>query len=60
MGEKGMIELIGKDVEVVANNTLYRGVLVEIGETDVYLQAQTGWIVIPVDQVALIREKGRD
>lgn len=55
-----MTELIGKEVEVMANGILYRGVLVEIGETDVYLEAEAGWIVIPVDQVALIREKGQD
>ncbi len=41
----------------MANNTIYTGILVEIGETDVYLEAQSGWIVIPVDQVAFIRKK---
>ncbi len=50
-------DLIGKTVEVMANNTIYTGILVEIGETDVYLEAQSGWIVIPVDQVAFIRKK---
>ncbi len=52
-----MAELIGKLVEVMANNTIYTGILVEMSETDVYLEAPTGWIVIPTDQVALIREK---
>ncbi len=41
----------------MANNTVYTGILVEIGETDVYLEAESGWIVIPVDQVASIRKK---
>lgn len=52
-----MIELIGKEVEVMANNVIYTGILVEVGEVDVYLEAQSGWIVIPTDQVAFIREK---
>jgi hypothetical protein len=52
-----VIDLRGKTVEVIANDILYTGVLVEIDETDVYLQAESGWIVIPVEQVALIREK---
>lgn len=55
-----MIELIGKHVEIMANNITYTGKLVEIGETDVYLQAESGWIVIPVEQIAFIREKKKD
>ncbi len=52
-----MIDLRGKLVEVMANDILYIGKLVEIDETDVYLESRSGWIVIPVDQVASIREK---
>ncbi|HWR59417.1 MAG TPA: hypothetical protein VN328_11065 [Thermodesulfovibrionales bacterium] len=52
-----MTELLGKSVEVMANDILYFGILVEVGETDVYLEAQSGWIVIPTDQVAFIRER---
>ena len=49
--------LIGKIVEVFANDITYTGKLVEIGETDVHLEAESGWIVIPVEQVIHIREK---
>ncbi len=52
-----MTELLGKSVEVMANDILYTGILVELGETDVYLEGPSGWIVIPNDQIALIREK---
>lgn len=53
-----MIEnLIGKVVEVFANDITYTGKLVEVGETDVHLQTETGWVVIPVEQVISIREK---
>lgn len=52
-----MRELIGKKVEVLANDIIYTGKLVEISETDVHLETDSGWTVIPVDQVALIRGK---
>ncbi len=47
-----MQELIGKEVRVKTGEIEYRGVLVEIGETDIHLEAETGWIVIPVGNVA--------
>ena len=52
-----MIDLRGKLVEVTANDITYTGTLVEISETDVYLESESGWIVIPVEQVASISEK---
>lgn len=51
-----MQELTGKEVEVVTFETIYRGTLVEIGESEVYLQSDTGWIVVPVDKVVEIKE----
>lgn len=50
-----MLELIGKKVEVISLDIVYKGVLVEIGETDVYLLSDNGWVVIPADRVAEIR-----
>jgi len=50
-----MHELIGKKVEVKTVDMLYKGVLVEVSETDVNLQAETGWIVIPIDRVVNIQ-----
>jgi hypothetical protein len=52
-----MIDLRGKQVEVIANDITYTGTLVEISETEVYLESESGWIVIPVEQVASISEK---
>ncbi len=52
-----MIELIGKMVEVGTAETIYSGILVEVNEEDVYLEADAGWIVVPVEKVAFIREK---
>ncbi|GAB4406432.1 MAG: hypothetical protein OHK0032_01440 [Thermodesulfovibrionales bacterium] len=52
-----MIDLIGRYVEVTANDITYTGRLVEIDETEVHLETELGWVVIPVEQVASIREK---
>ncbi len=52
-----MIDLIGKYVIVETAETLYEGKLVEIGEDEVHLESDMGWIVIPVDRVNSIREK---
>lgn len=53
-----MIELIGKIAVVETQETTYTGKLIEIGEEEVYLESEMGWIVIPVDKIASIREKG--
>jgi hypothetical protein len=55
-----MDNLIGRIVEVSANNITYTGKLVEISETEVYLEGESGWIVIPLEQVAAIRAKETD
>lgn len=52
-----MWELVGKIVVVETPDITYTGRLVEIGEQDVYIQADTGWIVIPVDKITDITEK---
>lgn len=52
-----MIELIGKMVEVVTAETTYSGKLIEVSEEEVYLESDAGWVVVPVEKVALIREK---
>ena len=47
--------LIGKQVEVITADILYKGLLIEIGETEIYLQAEEGWVVVPIDRVVDIR-----
>ena len=53
-----MVDLIGKMVIVETHETTYTGKLVEIGEEEVHLESEMGWIVIPVDRIASIRERG--
>ena len=55
-----MIDLVGKVVDVLANDIVYTGVLVEIGEEEVYLESETGSIIIPTNRVASIRERESD
>ncbi len=52
-----MIDLIGKIVEVGTGDSVYTGTLVEVNEEEVHLESELGWIVVPVDKVAFIREK---
>lgn len=50
-----MIELVGKEVIVeTVMGISYKGKLVEIGETDVHLEAETGWMVIPMENIVSI------
>ncbi len=51
-----MIELIGKVVEVGTPETTYLGRLAEINDEEVYLETEEGWVVVPIDKVAYIRE----
>jgi hypothetical protein len=57
MKEVFVLDLIGKLVVVETQETTYTGTLVEIGEEEVHLETEMGWIVIPVERVSVIREK---
>ncbi len=52
-----MIELVGRIVEVGTVETVYTGRLIEVNDEEVHLETESGWIVVPVDRVAYIREK---
>ncbi|MDI6745164.1 MAG: hypothetical protein QMD07_07290 [Thermodesulfovibrionales bacterium] len=52
-----MQNLVGKEVEVLALETTYKGRLIEIGETEVYLEAESGWIMIPGEKIISITEQ---
>ena len=51
-----MQHLIRKKVEVITSETTYRGILIEISETEINLQGENGWIVVPAEKVLDIRE----
>ncbi len=48
-------ELIGKEVEVSTVEVMYRGILIEVGESEVQLQSESGCIIIPVEKVMDIK-----
>jgi hypothetical protein len=51
-----MQELIGKEVEVSTYEITYIGRLVEIGEKEIHLESDQGWITILTDRVVDIKE----
>lgn len=51
-----MQHLTGREVVVHTFETMYRGTLVELGEKELYLQTENGWVLIPVDKIADIKE----
>lgn len=55
-----MTDLIGKIVEVVTAETLYVGKLIEINDNEVHLETDSGWLVIPNERIAFVREKEMD
>lgn len=52
-----MIDLVGKIVDVETPDIIYTGKLIEVGDAEVHLESESGWIVIPLDRIVLIREK---
>ena len=52
-----LMGLIGKEVEVWAGGMLYRGRLIEVSETDVFIQGELGWIQLSVEGVTEIKAK---
>jgi hypothetical protein len=48
--------LVGKEVEVMANGTFYRGRLIEVGIEEVYLKTETRWITLMTASVSEIHE----
>lgn len=51
-----MQELIGREVEVLSTEGVaYKGILVEVGEVEVYIRSEGGWIVVPTGKVIDIR-----
>jgi hypothetical protein len=46
-----MQALIGKEVEVITYETVYRGTLIEVGERDVHIQSKSGWVIVPIDKI---------
>lgn len=53
-----LVAMIGHEVEVEADGMTYRGTLIEVSETEVFLQSDLGWIQLSVETVKNIRLRG--
>jgi hypothetical protein len=51
--------MIGKEVEVIANGVVYKGVLIEVSESEVHLKGQLQWIALPASSVSQIKLAGQ-
>jgi hypothetical protein len=52
--------MIGKEVEVVANGIKYVGVLIEVSDVEVHLKGLMQWIALPAFSVNSIKLKGAE
>jgi len=54
-------ELLGKEVEILANGMSYRGTLVEVSDTEVHLKTPMQWVALPASSVGQVKlaEKAR-
>lgn len=50
--------MIGREVEVEAEGIFYRGRLIEVTDSEVFIQGPLGWIQLPVQTVKAIRLNG--
>ncbi len=50
--------MIGKEVEVIANGMTYRGVLIEVSDTEVHLKSTMQWMSLPASSVSSIKLAG--
>ena len=51
-------DMIGKEVEVLANGVQYVGTLVEVSDTEVHLKGLMQWLSLPASSVIEIKLKG--
>jgi CRISPR/Cas system endoribonuclease Cas6 (RAMP superfamily) len=50
-----IIEMTGKEVEVIANGISYKGVLIEVSETEVHIKGMLGYISLQTSAVTDVR-----
>lgn len=53
-----ILNMIGKEVEVIANGTRYRGVLIEVSDVEVQIRTSMQWISLPASSVGEVRLAG--
>lgn len=48
-------QMIGKEVEVIANGVVYRGTLIEVSDTEVHIKTQMQWVSLPSSSVSVVK-----
>jgi hypothetical protein len=48
-------EMLGKEVEVIANGLSYRGTLIEVSDTEVHIKSQLQYVSLPASSVTEVR-----
>ncbi len=48
-------ELMNKEVEVKTADIIYRGILADVGETELALSSDSGWITVPMDNILYVK-----
>jgi hypothetical protein len=51
-------ELVGKEVEVLANGMSYTGTLIEVSDTEVHLRTPLQWVALPAESVSAVKLRG--
>ena len=51
-------DLIGKEVEVMANGMKYAGILIEVSDTEVHIRTPLQWVALPAESVSAIKLRG--
>jgi hypothetical protein len=50
--------MLGKEVEVIASGTTYRGVLIEVSDVEVHIRTSMQWVSLPISSVSAIKPAG--
>ncbi|HSQ78511.1 MAG TPA: hypothetical protein VLN91_06430 [Nitrospirota bacterium] len=50
--------MLGKEVEVIASGTTYRGVLIEVSDAEVHIRTSMQWVALPVSSVSVVKLAG--
>jgi ferredoxin-fold anticodon binding domain-containing protein len=53
---KQLRELIGKNVEIVANGIVYKGILKDVSEQAVSILSTSGWLEVTMSSISKISE----
>jgi hypothetical protein len=48
-------EMIGKEVEVLANGVKYQGTLIEVSDTEVHIKTTMQWVSLPASSVSQVK-----